>query len=245
MDALDIGVLAAVALATSTLSAIAGMAGGIVLLGVMLLYFEPLDAIPLHGVVQLVSNASRVFLQRRHVAWPLVWRYAIPLLPAGGAGLGLARELPAAALRAAIGGFVLLATWADRWLLLGSHPERIRPERRFWLLGTVLGALNVTVGATGPLMAPFFLDLPLGRQGIVGTKAACQACGHLAKIALFGWAGFAFASHLALLAAMTGAGVVGTWLGTRILERMNERLFRWLFRGVLTVIALRLLWNAG
>lgn len=245
MSSLDIGVLSAVALATSALSAIAGMGGGIVLLGVMLLYFEPLQAIPLHGAVQLISNSSRVILQRHHVAWPLVWRYALPLLPAGTAGLSLARELPASALRAAIGAFVLLATWADRWLLLGSHPERLRPERRFWLLGVVLGGLNVTIGATGPLMAPFFLDLPLERQGVVGTKAACQACGHSAKIALYGVAGFAFASHFLLLAAMAGAVIAGTWLGTRALERIDERLFRMLFRGLLTAIALRLLWVDG
>ncbi len=35
--------------------------------------------------------------------------------------------------------------------------------------------------------------------------------------------------------------VAGTWLGSRILERVSERLFRRLYLGVLTAIALRLL----
>lgn len=43
----DIGILFAAAFATSILSAIVGMAGGITLLSVMLLYLEPLIAIPI------------------------------------------------------------------------------------------------------------------------------------------------------------------------------------------------------
>ena len=52
LEPIDVGVLFAAAFATSILSAIVGMAGGITLLTVMLLYLEPLVAIPIHGVVQ-------------------------------------------------------------------------------------------------------------------------------------------------------------------------------------------------
>ena len=58
MEIADVAVLCAAALAASILSGIVGMAGGIVLLTIMLLYFEPLIAIPLHGVIQLVSNTK-------------------------------------------------------------------------------------------------------------------------------------------------------------------------------------------
>ena len=56
-----------VGFATSILSAVVGMAGGITLLSVMLLFYDPLVAIPLHGVVQLISNSSRAVIQRRHL----------------------------------------------------------------------------------------------------------------------------------------------------------------------------------
>jgi len=91
------------------------------------------------------------------------------------------------------------------------------------------------------LLAPFYLGLGLSRQALVGTKAACQALGHAVKIALFGLAGFAFAPHGPLL-VVAGAGVVaGTWVGTRLLDRIDERTFEWLYKIVLTVIAVRLL----
>jgi uncharacterized membrane protein YfcA len=217
------------------------MAGGIVLLSVMLLFLEPLVAIPLHGVVQLVSNASRMAMQWRHVDRGILAVYALPLLPMGFVGLAVVRALPPDATRMLIGAFVLLATWAPSALLLGAHPERVEKARRFLGLGAVVGALNMTVGATGPLIAPFFLNLGLARQALIGTKAACQALGHLAKVAVFGFAGFAFGAWLGALALLGALVVLGTWIGTRILDRVSERWFTRLYKGVLSAIALRLL----
>lgn len=241
MEALDLAILAAAAFATSILSAVVGMAGGITLLAVMLLFLEPLAAIPLHGVIQLVSNTSRTAIQRKHVDLHILLRYSALLVPMSWVGLHLANALPAAATRVMIGIFVLIATWFPGWLLLGTHPEETNPGRRFLALGGVVGVLNMTIGATGPLIAPFFLNLGLDRRALVGTKAACQTLGHLVKIALFGMAGFAFAPYLVLLVAAGACVVVGTWIGSQILERVSERFFRRLYMGVLTVIALRLL----
>jgi uncharacterized membrane protein YfcA len=238
---LDVGLLVGVAFATSILSAVVGMAGGITLLSVMLLYLDPLVAIPIHGVVQLVSNGSRAWVQRAHVDRRIAWRYGVLLLPMGFAGLWLARALSPDATRLAIGVFVLVATWAPRWLLLGSHPDTIDRDRRFLLLGGVVGFLNVTIGATGPLIAPFFLNLGLSRQALVGTKAACQLLGHLAKLVVFGVVGFAYAGWAGLLAGLCAAVVVGTWVGSRLLERVDEKTFVRLYKTVLTLIALRLI----
>ena len=227
------------------LSAVVGMAGGIVLLSVMLLFLDPLVAIPLHGVIQLVSNSSRTVIQRQHVRWPIIGSYCLLLLPMSVVGLEIAEALSPSVARILIGLFVLVATWAPSLLLLGSHPERTDPHRRFLLLGGVVGMVQMTVGATGPLIAPFFLNLGLSRQSIIGTKAASQALGHVTKILVFGFAGFAFAEHALMLTLLCGMVVIGTWLGSRILEYVSERWFTRIFKAVLTLVALRLIaWEA-
>jgi uncharacterized membrane protein YfcA len=240
LEPFELSVLCATALATSILSAIVGMAGGITLLSVMLLFMDPLVAIPLHGVIQLVSNGTRAVIQRRHVARGILWRYGLLLFPMGFVGLAVAQALSPSHLRLWIGCFVLLATWAPGWVLLGTHPERIDPNRRFFALGGVVGVLNVTLGATGPLIAPFFLNIGLERQGVIGTKAACQTLGHLAKIAIFGFAGFAFREYWIPLALLSVLVIAGTAIGSRWLEYVDERWFTRLYKAVLTVIALRL-----
>ncbi len=240
VEPIQIAILAVAAFATSMLSAIVGMAGGIVLLSVMLLFLEPLVAIPLHGVVQLASNSSRTWVQRKHVRWPIIGAYCLLLVPMSFVGLRIAETLSPPVARLLIGVFVLIATWVPSLLLMGSHPERSDPRRRFVILGGVVGMINMTVGATGPLIAPFFLNLGLKRQGIIGTKAASQALGHLVKIAVFAIAGFAFSEYALVLLLLSAMVVAGTWAGSQVLESVNELWFKRLFKTVLTLVALRL-----
>jgi uncharacterized membrane protein YfcA len=240
----ELAILAVAAILTSILSAVVGMAGGITLLAVMLLFLPPLVVIPLHGVVQLVSNSSRTFIQREHLRWDVIWRYGALLLPMGFVGLLVARAIPPDGAKALIGVFVLLATWAPGILLLGTHPEQANPHRRFFVLGGVVGVVNITVGATGPLIAPFFLNLGLTRFALIGTKAACQMFGHLAKLVVFGVAGFAFGEWVLVLAILSACVLVGTWLGSRMLHHVNEVWFVRLYKAVLTLIAIRLTLSA-
>lgn len=235
--------LVTASLLTGAVSAVLGMAGGILLLAVMLLFLEPTVAIPVHALVQLTANSSRAVIHARAIRLDLLWPYGLLLVPAGFLTLPLAERAPADALRLAIGVFVLVATWRSRWLLLGLDPQRLDPRPRFALVGAAAGGLGPLVGATGPFIAPFFLGIGLTRFQLIGTKAACQAAGHLAKILVFGVAGFAFQDHLALALGMALATIVGTALGTRLLQRIDDSLFTRLYKGALTLVALRLVWS--
>ncbi len=243
MDPVTVGLLCGVAFASAALSAVVGLAGGTVLLAVMLLFFEPAAAVPLHGVIQLLSNGGRTVVQRRHVAWSVVGWYSLFLLPLALAGARVAVAMPAALGTTLIGAFVLVATLQPGWL-------RMRPTgaggeaRRFALIGAVAGFLGSLVGAVGPLVAPFVLHLGLSRRGIVGTAAACQGAGHLAKVAAFGWVGFSYGEHLGLLMAMSILVVAGTAAGSRLLDRLDEVFFTRLYRTVLVLVALRLVSSA-
>ncbi|MEZ4281992.1 MAG: sulfite exporter TauE/SafE family protein [Myxococcota bacterium] len=237
----ELWVLWGVSLATSVVSAILGMAGGILLLAVMLLYLDPVIAIPVHAIAQLASNTSRSLAHWRSIRRDLVLPYLVLLLPAGLLSIPLTRHAPPDLLRALIGVFVLIATWRREWLLLGLHPETVPLGLRFTLVGGLAGLLGPVVGATGPFIAPFFLGLGLGRFELIGTMAACQATGHLAKIGLFGAGGFAFGRHAPLYLGMILAVVAGTALGTRILGFIPEQRFAAIFKAALTLLALRLI----
>src|SRR5688572_17056920 len=104
-------VMLGVTLATSVLSGVLGMAGGMVLLAVL-----------------LSSNASRAWFLREHVRARVLWRFVLPLLPAAALGVFLLGRLPPAVGRVLIGVFVLGATL--RPASTGAAAERrIAPER--------------------------------------------------------------------------------------------------------------------
>ena len=243
LDPLTLVVLCTASLLTAGVSAVLGMAGGIMLLAVMLLFVEPAIAIPVHAVVQLVSNSSRVVIHAREIRTDLLWPYVLLLLPAGALTVPLAQHAPADALRLAIGVFVIVATWRKRWLLLGLDPDRIPVQPRFALVGAGAGALGPIIGATGPFIAPFFLGIGLSRFELIGTKAACQATGHVAKVLLFAIAGFGFLEYGSLMVAMAACVIAGTWLGTRVLHRVDDDRFTQLFKFTLTAVAVRLIWS--
>ena len=61
--------LAVAALVTSFISGILGMAGGMILMGVLLALLTVPQAMVLHGVTQLAANGWRAVLWRREIDW--------------------------------------------------------------------------------------------------------------------------------------------------------------------------------
>jgi uncharacterized membrane protein YfcA len=230
--------LGAVTVVTSIVSGVMGMAGGMLLLTAMLLRLEPAVAIPVHGIVQLVANGSRAFFLRRHIDWPAVWRFAWPLLPAGAVGIALLSLLPTAASRIAIGLFVIASTWVKGVLAIGKR----QPRRALPLGGALVGFFSTLLGATGPLIGPFVLALELGAQATVATIAACQIFQHASKVLLFGVRGFDLLAYLLPCLALCGCAIAGSAIGTRLLDRIPPKPFRFTIKLILTALALQQLY---
>src|SRR5437762_12093916 len=70
-------ILAVSALVTSFISGILGMAGGMILMGVLLALMPVPAAMMLHGITQLASNGWRALLWRNDVVWRVFRGYAI------------------------------------------------------------------------------------------------------------------------------------------------------------------------
>lgn len=49
---------------------------------------------------------------------------------------------------------------------------------------------------------------------------------------------------LPFIAAMIAAGLLGSWLGVRLLHRLDNRRFEQVFNLLLTALALRLIWKS-
>ena len=69
MTALMIAGLSVVMLGTAFLSGIFGMAGGMILMGVLLAVLPLPAAMALHAVTQMASNAWRAVLWWKHICW--------------------------------------------------------------------------------------------------------------------------------------------------------------------------------
>lgn len=213
------------------------MGGGTTLVLILFLAgVAPAVAVPVHGAVQLVSNASRVTLFWRHVDWRAFGVFFLGALPLPFLLAGAIARADQDLARLILAVFILLLTWWSGAL------KRLHLDGRAGMVtaGALAGGVGMVVGATGTLIAPFFLRDGWTKEAVIGTKAACQASAHLLKIVAFSTAGFAFAEHLALIVPMGVAVVAGTWTGKRLLALLAEATFRRLFRALVTVLSLHL-----
>ncbi len=239
---MDLVIIGAAALATSILSAVAGLGGGIILLAVIAQFFAPVTAIPIHGAMQFVSNGSRAVLIRRDINWRAVGWSSILLLPASLLGVFVATSIPENATRLILGAFVLIVTW--RPSLLKWRGEGDLPERALIGVGAASGFLNSTVGASGPVTSPFFKAVTATHVAFVATAAAAQVLAHTAKVAAFVLDGFSIGDHIGLITVGWVGVIAGSWIGTRLLGKISDARLDTVFRTVLTILALRLILQA-
>lgn len=238
LSLLTVSVLASAALITSFISGIFGMAGGMILMGVLLALLPLPAAMMLHGIVQLAANGWRALLLRRVIDWRVFKGYAAGAFVALAlfAIAGLVVGKPAALIAMGLTPFIALAL-----------PQRLHlnVERRWhsFACGIVCMALSLTAGISGPLLDVFFVRSTMNRHAVVATKAITQSLSHCLKIVYFGGVlaveGGAVSPWLA--AAMVLLAFAGTSLSRPVLERISDESFRWWTRwGVLALGAIYL-----
>src|ERR1041384_7992491 len=77
MGAAAISIIAVTILATSFVSGIFGMAGGLILLGGLPLWLGVAPALVLFGTIRTAANGGGPALWRDHVHWSIIWRYLL------------------------------------------------------------------------------------------------------------------------------------------------------------------------
>lgn len=226
---------------TAIISAIIGMVGGVTLLAVMTAVLPWAIAIPIHGLTQLTSNTSRAILLRKHIRKNIAGSFVI------GVPFGAVMAIPLIKLLQDSIYPSLLILGLITYVLL--KPKKLPPLKipiwAFGLVGVIAGFLSLLIGATGPFLAPFFLRDDLNKNQIISTSATAQVVTHAIKIPSFLYLDFNYLEHLNLLIILMIGTVIGTNLGLRILSRINENVFRYLYQGALFLAALRILYNLG
>ncbi len=225
--------LSVLMIGTAFLSGIFGMAGGLILIGVLLVIFPLPTAMVLHAVTQMASNGWRATLWWRHIEWKTI-------------AFSVAGSLVAVGLWSI---WLYVPDKAMALLMLGLSPFVVRaiPEKLMprtfgpaQVAGTgfVAMMLMLTTGVTGPLLDTMFLRSPFERRQIIATKAACQVFSHGFKLVYFG-ALIDQAGHVEpwFLGVAIASSIVGTSLGKFLLERLSDKQFRIWSNRLITALA--------
>ena len=223
---------------TSLVTASIGAGGGVMLLAIMAQVLPPLVIIPVHGLVQLGSNLGRALMTWRHIDWRVLAAFLPGALVGAFVGSLVLVALPPRLWYLTIAAFILYLCWGP------ALPKRATGPIGTAIAGALTTFATLFAGATGPLVAAFVKQIHSDRFRTIATFAACMSLQHAAKGVVFEQAGFDLGQWATLIIAMILCGALGTWLGLHVLRRLPEKRFRQVFDGVLTLLALRLIWQA-
>lgn len=218
----------------SLITAALGIGGGALLLAIMAVLLPPAALIPVHGVVQLGSNAGRMALLMRHVHGPALPGFALGSVLGCALGGALVVELPPSVIQIGIGCFVI-------WSVMFRPPSWM--GRISWLTGGISSFLTMFFGASGLFVASYTKSFALARHAHVATHGALMTVQHGLKVVIFGMLGFAFSTWAVTIVALILAGLAGTYVGRAVLNRLSDHTFGRGLDAVLVLLSLWLIWK--
>ena len=234
MTAVFMAALAATMTATAFLSGIFGMAGGLILMGILLAILPLPEAMALHAITQMASNGWRGLLWIGYVRWRAAAAFLV------GCAIAFAiwtvwRYVPSKPIA-----FILLGAspFVVRVVPAGLKPD---PERLLHgaFYGSACMSLMMLAGVSGPLIDSYFLGGNFERRQIIATKAVCQIFSHGAKFVYFGGlVSQAAGADPAMVALAIAASFAGTSLAKPILERLSDTQYRTWATNLITTIGI-------
>ncbi len=240
MSLLSLAVLAATIIVSSFLSGVFGMAGGLVLIGVLLNYFDVAPAMILFSVIQVFANAWRVVQWRQYVLWPIFWRYLLGAAISFSFLFWMAFVPNKAMVYLALG---------SMFFVVEALPSSMRPNIEWrgvpFITGIFTTAVQVLSGVGGLFLDIFFQKSMLDRKTTNATKAIIQTISHVVRgvyfVSLSGFEGVPF--ELTVPAIVLA--IAATSLAPYVIERMTDHSFRQWSRVIIFVISTVYLVRAG
>jgi len=225
------------AFVTAVVSATIGMLGGTLLITVLAQFLKLEVLIPIHGIVQFTSNSSRAWFLRQSIQWAITAEMVVGVVIGSIIASFYVVRLDESVYNIALGVFILTITLAPKF----KAPLKFRGK--WGLLGFVASFMGLFFGAVGTLLGAVFLAERLEKKVMVATQAICQVAVHFAKVVVFMTLGFAIQPWLLLLAGTFLMTFIGSWAGTRVLDKIPEVMFRRLVTVVIVLLAVRLIYS--
>jgi uncharacterized membrane protein YfcA len=219
---LSLAVVGAAIFFSSFISGVFGIAGGMILLGALLVFFDVSTAMVLFSLLSATGNIWRVLSWRRYINWRIWLQYTLGALIAF-AALRFVAFLPSKALV---------------YLLLGLMPWVVELLPRHWhpnitwrgvpvFTGVATTAIQLMAGNGGMFLDVFFQKSEIDRRTTVATKAICQTVGNLMRLFYFGTlTGIEGTIPLWFFLPAALLAIGGTMLAPLVLERMTDHSFR-------------------
>lgn len=234
---LSVWLFALVTFFSSIISATFGFGGGLIILAVLGIMFPVSAMVPLHSILAVGLTLSRFWYFRSHVSWAIVKSFVPGSLIGVIIGARTYVTLPEVFIAWTMSILILAVVWFPKinWRFSVPHP--------FFYVG-IIHALLSTLFSFGALLFPLIMRTRLNHMQIIGTLAAAMLMLTLMKTVGYAAFGFDYRSFKWLIIAGILTSIPGAAIGKFLAGRFRDDQFRRVFKLIMTLLVLPLLYKA-
>ena len=220
----------------SFVNAAFALGGAFIMLALMTSILPISAVIPLHTPLMFGSLISRTFLFWRYIYWPVVIPFSLGCLIGVFVGARVYIDLPDWIIALVIG-LLMLSVWVPNFKLPVNIPKP------FFVVGIIHSFMS-TVFAYGGIFHTIVLRNGLEKMQITATIAGSLLTMGIMKITGYATFGFDYMPYIWVIVDAVLVSIVGTWLGKRVTHHISEALFKLIFKLIMTLFGLRLLYQS-
>lgn len=251
---MDLLAVALASLFAAVLTLFSGFGLGTLLTPIFALFFPLEVAVGATAVVHLCNNIFKLALLGRFAAWPAVWRFGLPAIPAAFLGAMLLTSLAGGepltsyeffgrireptVLGLALGSVIGLFALID---LFGFLADKSFGKSWLPLGGALSGFFGGLSGHQGALRSAFLLRWGLSKEAFIATNVVCATAVDVVRLSVYGrgspgeWLTDPEAAKL--LATAILAAFLGSFIGSRLLKKVTLEFVHRLVGAMLLLIA--------
>lgn len=211
--------------------------GGFIMIAVLSSVLPISAIVPIHSILMIGLSISRTWFFRRHILWVIVVPFIIGSAIGTATGASIYVDLSDAVIAAVIGTLMLAAVWfpAINW-------RPTIPQPFFWI--GIMHSFLSTLFTFGGLFQPLMVRTRMQKMQITATLAAGLLGMNIFKITGYTAFGFDYRPYLPLACLSILASLPGALLGRHLIQRVPDHTFRFVFKLIITLFAVKLLYRA-
>lgn len=206
------------------ISTISGGGGALILVPALNFLIGATKTAPVLNLGTFIGRPARLILFWKHINWKVFWYY----VPAAMIGAWVAgwffTSVDASWLQILVGLFLISTIFQYRF----GKKERSFPVHLWYFipLGFIVSVLGTIIGALGPILNPFYLNLGLDKEELIATKTVNSFFLGISQIGSYAFFGLLY-KELWIYGIALGLGaVVGNIIGKKFLSKMKSSTFR-------------------
>jgi uncharacterized protein len=219
----------------------AGFGSSTIFLPLTLLFVEFKTAIILVAIFHLFGNLGRITFFRQGFDKRIILQFGVPSVLLSLLGAFLIGVLPQPLLKLILGIFLIVTSAS----FLAKPGLKFPANTGMFIAGgSITGFITALVGTGGALRATLLQGFNIEKVRYIATAATIALATDVTRIPIYISQGFLTEQYYLYLPILFGIALAGSFIGRRIVGRINQEVFRKMVLGAIILVSIKFVVDA-